>query len=110
MSGSGPEVCIGDQSDMGMSVGGRVFQHLFLLLLFQAVTLWHLLLLEFGVIILALDSTNLVGLSGLGSIPHMALIPQEDHSLWDFIYSGIFHLPRGILSLHNHLCNYVHGW
>ena len=67
-----------------MGMGGRALQLFLLLLLasaftmlpllFRAVTLQHLLLLEFGVIPLVLYSANLVGLSGLGSVSQMVLI------------------------------------
>ena len=75
---------ISDQSNVGVGMKGKVFQLLLFLLLasalatlpllLQAVALQHLLLLEFGVIPLALDSTDCVGLSGLRSILHMALM------------------------------------
>ena len=77
-------------------------------LLLQAITIRHLLmLLKFRVVPLVLDSTDLVGLSGLGSILHVVLIPQEHHSLLYLIHSGRFCLSRGILGKQEHCLDVV---
>ena len=75
---------VGDRSDVGVGMEGGAFRLLFLLLLtstftvlsllLQAIALQRLLLLKFGVIPLALDSANLIGLSSLGSFLHMVLV------------------------------------